>query len=247
MSTAAAVVAAPAMETTALRRTLGGGENSLEILHGLDLKIERGEFCAIMGPSGSGKSTLMYLLGALDRPTEGAVRIDGVETTKLSETALADVRNRKIGFVFQFHYLMPEFSALENVTMPMAKRDVPSREAEARGVELLALLGLAGKERRLPGRLSGGEQQRVAIARSLANQPLVVLGDEPTGNLDTTNGNLVFALFERLVAEHGQTIVVVTHDPRLAARTQRIIRLQDGRIVDDGAPREVLARAGERG
>ena len=133
-----------------------------------------------------------------------------------------------------------------NITMPMAKLGVPTREANARAFELLSLLGLQGKERRLPGRLSGGEQQRVAIARSLANQPLVVLGDEPTGNLDTTNGDLVFALFEKLVAEQGQTIVVVTHDPRLAARTQRIIRLQDGRIVDDGKPRDVLARAGER-
>jgi len=238
---------APAMETVALKRTLGAGENALEILHGLDLAIGRGEFCAIMGPSGSGKSTLMYLLGALDRPTSGAVRIDGVDTSRLSESALAEVRNRKIGFVFQFHYLMPEFSARENVAMPLAKQGVATREAAARADELLALLGLAGKERRLPARLSGGEQQRVAIARSLANRPLVVLGDEPTGNLDTKNGDVVFDLFERLVAERGQTIVVVTHDPRLAARTQRIIRLQDGRIVDDGPPREVLARAGERG
>ena len=243
----AAAAKPPAMETVALRRTLGEGENALEILHGLDLVIRRGEFCAIMGPSGSGKSTLMYLLGALDRPSRGAVKIDGIDTTRLPEAALADVRNRKIGFVFQFHYLMPEFSALENVTMPMAKQGVPARAAAARGAELLALLGLSGKERRLPARLSGGEQQRVAIARSLANQPLVVLGDEPTGNLDTRNGDLVFELFERLVREQGQTIVVVTHDPRLAARTQRIIRLMDGRIVDDGKPAEVLARAGERG
>ncbi len=235
----------PAMETRALRRTLGSGENALEILHGIDLEIERGEFCAIMGPSGSGKSTLMYLLGALDRPTSGQVLIDGIDTKELSEAALADVRNRKIGFIFQFHYLMPEFSAFENVTIPMRKLGTPRKAATARGRELLALLGLAGKEARIPSRLSGGEQQRVAIARSLANQPLVVLGDEPTGNLDTKNGDLVFALFEKLVREQGQTIVVVTHDARLAARTDRIIRLQDGLVVDDGAAREVLARAGE--
>ncbi len=237
---------APAMETRALRRTLGSGENELEILHGLDVVIRPGEFCSIMGPSGSGKSTLMYLLGALDRPSSGQVLIDGIDTRSLSEAALADVRGRKIGFVFQFHYLMPEFSAAENVGLPMRKLGVPAKEARERAYELLGLLGLAGKEGRLPGRLSGGEQQRVAIARSLANRPLVVLGDEPTGNLDTKNGELVFALFERLVRQQGQTIVVVTHDPRLAARTDRVVRLQDGNVVDDGPAREVLARAGER-
>ncbi|MBL8842877.1 MAG: ABC transporter ATP-binding protein [Planctomycetes bacterium] len=234
------------METRALRRTLGSGENALEILHGLDVVIQPGEFCSIMGPSGSGKSTLMYLLGALDRPTGGQVLIDGIDTKALSEAALADVRNRKIGFVFQFHYLMPEFTAEENVALPMRKLGLARRPALERARELLGLLGLAGKEGRLPGRLSGGEQQRVAIARSLANRPLVVLGDEPTGNLDTKNGELVFALFERLVREQGQTIVVVTHDPRLAARTDRVVRLQDGKVVDDGPARAVLARAGER-
>ena len=234
------------METRALRRTLGSGENALEILHGLDVVIRRGEFCSIMGPSGSGKSTLMYLLGALDRPTDGQVLIDGIDTKSLSEAALADVRNRKIGFVFQFHYLMPEFTAEENVALPMRKLGLARRLALERARELLGLLGLAGKEARLPGRLSGGEQQRVAIARSLANRPLVVLGDEPTGNLDTKNGELVFALFERLVREQGQTIVVVTHDPRLAARTDRVVRLKDGKVVDDGPARAVLERAGER-
>jgi lipoprotein-releasing system ATP-binding protein len=222
-----------ALETRGLRRTLGEGDAALEILHGLDLTIRRGEFCSIMGPSGSGKSTLMYLLGALDRPTEGSVLVGGVDTKELSESRLADVRNREIGFVFQFHYLMPEFTALENVTMPMLKLGTPRRAANDRGRELLALLGLEGKEHRVPSRLSGGEQQRVAIARSLANSPLVVLGDEPTGNLDTRNGELVFHLFEQLAREHGQTIVVVTHDSRLAARTDRIVELTDGRIVDD--------------
>jgi ABC-type lipoprotein export system ATPase subunit len=235
----------PAILVRGLGRTLGEGDARLEILHGLDLEIRRGEFAAIMGPSGSGKSTLMYLLGALDRPSVGEVRIDGADTRGLSEAQLAEVRNRKIGFIFQFHYLMPEFSALENVTMPMLKHGRAAGEARDHAREILGLLGLSGKEHRTPGRLSGGEQQRVAIARSLANDPLVVLGDEPTGNLDTKNGDLVFAIFERLVRERGQTIVVVTHDPRLAARTDRIVRLKDGTIVDDGPAPDVLARAGE--
>ncbi len=243
--TAPASSAPPALRVRGLCRTLGEGDAALEILHGIDLEIGRGEFCAIMGPSGSGKSTLMYLLGALDRPTAGEVRVDGVETGDFSPAELAQVRNAKIGFVFQFHYLMPEFTALENVMMPMLKSAMARRAARERARELLALLGLAGKENRIPARLSGGEQQRVAIARSLANRPLVLLGDEPTGNLDTKNGELVFQVFERLAREENQTIVVVTHDPRLAARTQRVVRLTDGAVVDDGPPRDVLARAGE--
>jgi ABC-type lipoprotein export system ATPase subunit len=239
-------VATAALRTVALRRTLGKGDAASEILHGIDLEIGRGEFCSIMGPSGSGKSTLMYLLGALDRPSEGAVEVDGVDTARLAESDLAAIRNAKVGFVFQFHYLMPEFTALENVMMPQLKAGAPARRARERARELLARLGLETKLERTPGRLSGGEQQRVAVARSLANRPLVVLGDEPTGNLDTKNGESVFELFEQLVAEEGQTIVVVTHDARLAARTQRIVRLQDGRVVDDGRPRDVLERAGER-
>jgi len=237
--------AIPAIETVGVRRTLGSGDAATEILHGLDLVIGRGEFCSIMGPSGSGKSTLMYLLGALDRPTGGSVRVDGVDTATLSEARLAAVRNAKVGFIFQFHYLMPEFTALENVMMPQLKAGTSKRAARERARFLLARLDLGEKIHRTPGRLSGGEQQRVAVARSLANRPLVVLGDEPTGNLDTKNGERVFELFLELVHQEGQTIVVVTHDPRLAARTRRIVRLQDGRIVDDGAPNEVLARAGE--
>jgi ABC-type lipoprotein export system ATPase subunit len=235
--------ATAAIQSIGLRRTLGRGDAATEILHGIDLTIGRGEFCSIMGPSGSGKSTLMYLLGALDRPTAGAVRVDGVDTSRMSEAELAAIRNAKVGFIFQFHYLMPEFSALENVMMPQLKRGVTARAARERASGLLERLGLGGKLGRTPARLSGGEQQRVAVARSLANRPLVVLGDEPTGNLDTKNGESVFELFEELVREEGQTIVVVTHDPRLAARTQRIVRLRDGVVVDDGPPREVLARA----
>jgi lipoprotein-releasing system ATP-binding protein len=225
-----------------VKRTLGSGEAANEILHGVDLTIRRGEFCAIVGPSGSGKSTLMYLLGALDRPSAGSVRVDGEEVTSLGEAELAAVRNRKIGFIFQFHYLMPEFSALENVMMPMRKLGVPPAAAAARARGLLDELGLGDKTGRTPERLSGGEQQRVAIARALANEPYAVLGDEPTGNLDTKNAARVFAIFERLARERAQTIVVVTHDPSMAARADRIIRILDGRIVDDGPREEVLAR-----
>lgn len=234
---------APVLVTRGLTRTLGTGEAANEVLRGIDLEIRRGEFCAIMGPSGSGKSTLMYLLGALDHPTSGKVLVDGTSTTDLPSEGLSRLRNRKLGFIFQFHYLLHEFTALENVMMPMAKAGVPAAEARARAAGLLADFDLSDKANRIPERLSGGEQQRVAIARSLANNPLVILGDEPTGNLDTKNSDRVFAIFERLVRERRQTIVVVTHDPHMASRTDRTIRLVDGRIVDDGPSREVLARA----
>lgn len=230
------------IELIDLRRTLGEGETAVEVLKGINLKIHQGEFCSIVGPSGSGKSTLMYLLGALDRPDSGQVLIDGQDTRHMKDQKLAELRNNKLGFIFQFHYLMPEFSALENVMMPMYKRGVPHTVAKERAHGLLTEMGIGNKSHRPPGKLSGGEQQRVAIGRALANQPLVVLGDEPTGNLDTTNADNVFALFDKLVKEENQTIVVVTHDLNLAARTDRIIRLVDGEVVDDGPTASVMER-----
>ena len=232
----------PVIELRDLRRTLGEGETAVEVLRGLNVTIRQGEFCSIVGPSGSGKSTLMYLLGALDRADSGEVLIDGQNTRDLNDRQLAELRNRKLGFIFQFHYLMPEFTALENVMMPMFKAGVSKAQATQRATELLSGLGIGDKTHRPPGKLSGGEQQRVAIARALANEPLVVLGDEPTGNLDTSNADNVFGVFENLIHEHGQTIVVVTHDLDLAARTNRIIRLVDGQVVDDGPTADVMER-----
>jgi lipoprotein-releasing system ATP-binding protein len=229
-----------------LHRILGSGDTAAHILRGVDLEINAQSFTAIVGASGSGKSTLLYLLGGLDRPSRAdvhgerfeppsAVFIDGQETNDLGDTDLALLRNQKVGFVFQFHYLLKEFTAQENVCLPMFKLGRLSRsQAMNRAAELLERLGLKDKLRRRANRLSGGEQQRVAIARALANQPTVLLADEPTGNLDSRNSELVAQILEELAAA-GQSTVIVTHDPTLAARTQRIITMADGRIADDSA------------
>jgi lipoprotein-releasing system ATP-binding protein len=204
------------------------------VLHGVDLAVRRGELVALIGPSGSGKSTLLNLMGLLDRPTSGTVLVSGVDTTHLDEAELTRLRGRRLGFVFQFHHLLRGFSALENVAMPMLVdrgREHPAQRERAR--ELLARVGLDGLEGRKPSELSGGQQQRVAIARALALRPDLVLADEPTGNLDTSTADEIFQVFRELNAEDGTACLVVTHDPRLAARCDRVVRLVDGRIVSD--------------
>ncbi len=223
------------LETRKLVRSLHTKKAAAEtILHGISIAVRRGEFVALTGPSGSGKSTLLYLLGALDRPTAGEVWIDGVEISGLDDDQRAAFRNERLGFVFQFHFLLAEFTVLENVMIPMLRRGLMGRdEIEDRAIEALSLLGLDALYRRRPGELSGGQQQRVSIARAFANDPEIILADEPTGNLDSKNGEMVFHVFRRLVQEHGRTVVMVTHDPRFATRTNRQIMLHDGKIVED--------------
>ena len=198
------------------------------------LKVERGEFIAITGPSGSGKSSLLYLLGLLDRPTEGRVLLEGRDTASLSAAELANLRLKRLGFVFQFHFLLPEFSTLDNVLIPIRRLGrLKDAAARAQAMKLLEALGMAEAAAKLPEQLSGGMRQRAAIARALANDPAIILADEPTGNLDTRNAAAVFDIFHRLAAEEGRAILVVTHDAELAKRANRRIHLVDGRIVSD--------------
>ncbi len=205
------------------------------ILPGISLEINRGEFAAITGPSGSGKTTLLYLMGILDQPTSGSIFLEGDEVTLNDEEELAGLRNSKLGFVYQFHFLLPEFSSLENVMMPMLARGrYPINKARERAKELLHQVDMSDRLHNKPNQLSGGQQQRVAIARALANEPILILADEPTGNLDSKNSELIYDLFQRLNAVSGQTIVVVTHDESFAAKTKRNIHLVDGEIVRDG-------------
>ena len=226
--------APPALEASGLVRRLGVGAAAREVLRGVSLALPRGEFAALTGPSGSGKSTLLYILGGLDRPDAGDVKVAGVSLASVDDDQLAQLRNRLIGFVYQFHFLLPEFSALDNVLMPLwARGEGRSKQEKQWAMELLARVGLADKARKLPRELSGGEQQRVAIARALVNQPQVVLADEPTGNLDSRNAAVVYDLFRKLHEELGQTILVVTHDPRWAAASDRVFQLLDGQIVAD--------------
>ena len=200
------------------------------------LKVERGEFIAITGPSGSGKSSLLYLLGLLDRPTEGRVLLEGRDTASLSAAELANLRLARLGFVFQFHFLLPEFSTLDNVLIPIRRLGrLKDAAARAQAMKLLEALGMAEAAAKLPEQLSGGMRQRAAIARALANDPAIILADEPTGNLDTRNAAAVFDIFTRLAAEEGRAILVVTHDAELAKRASRRVHLVDGRIVSDSA------------
>jgi len=218
------------LRATGVTRVLPGTV-PVTLVRDVDLDFAAGEFCAITGPSGSGKSSLLYLLGLLDAPTAGEVEVEGEPTAALSADGLADIRLAKLGFIFQFHFLLQEFTVRENVALPMRKLGRLSRpEAAERSAALLDRLGLGDKMDSHPFQLSGGERQRVAVARALANDPLIVLADEPTGNLDTRNAGIVFDIFERLAAEEGRTIITVTHDPTLAARAKRQVVIVDGRI-----------------
>lgn len=218
---------------TNLARVLAPPDSAV-LVREASLTLHAGEFVAILGPSGCGKSSLLYMLGLLDRPTRGALAIDGADTAALSDAARTRIRLANIGFVFQFHFLLPELTALENVALPIKRLGKLSRTgAERRAQELLALLGLASEAHKRPDRMSGGQRQRVAVARALANDPGLILGDEPTGNLDSGNTQLVVGELQRLAHEEGRAVACVTHDADVAAAADRRIRMLDGRIVGD--------------
>jgi lipoprotein-releasing system ATP-binding protein len=207
----------------------------LDVLQGIDLNIYSGQILAIVGPSGAGKSTLLHCLGTLDLPSSGRIRLGNEELTTMSGARLAAVRNRDIGFVFQFHHLLPEFTALENLMIPGLIQGRPKKEIEKRARSLLEEVGLGKRATHRPGELSGGEQQRVAVARALALDPKLVLADEPTGNLDTATSDSIHDLFFQINRDHGTTIVVVTHNPAFAERMPRVVGLRDGRVESDEA------------
>ncbi len=201
-------------------------------LDNLDLTVERGEFLSIIGPSGSGKSTLLHMIGILDTPTSGTVLIDGRNMTSMSDAERSQARNEMLGFIFQYHHLLPDFTALENVMMPLLIAGKSRKDASKAAQELLAEVGLSDRMEHRPNQLSGGQNQRVAVARALANDPMIVIGDEPTGNLDTHSGDMIYELLRKLNHERKQTFLLVTHDEQMAAKTDRIVRLVDGKIVD---------------
>jgi len=215
------------IEVKDIRKSFG----ALEVLKGIDLTIEKGEVVSIVGPSGAGKTTLLQIIGTLDRPDSGRVTIDGVDITSLGQKSLADFRNRRLGFVFQFHQLLPEFTALENVMIPALIKGDSRKAAKERAQELLAFMGLSDRAAHKPAELSGGEKQRVAVARALVNNPAVILADEPSGSLDSKNKQELHQLFFDLRDKLGQTFVIVTHDESLAQLTDRTIHLVDGQIL----------------
>jgi len=244
-SPAVHVSGAELVQISELRKVYNRGEpNEVEVLHGLDLRIGQGEFAALIGPSGSGKSTLLNVLGLLERGSSGRYVLADQDVARLDDEGLTKLRRDTLGFVFQFHHLLPAFTAAENVSMPARARDgVVTRAQRERARELLAAVGLAHAVDRKPAQLSGGMQQRVAIARALMLEPALVLADEPTGNLDTASSSEVFALMRDIHRRVGTTFLIVTHDPRLAARCDRVIELVDGRIAQDGPPAQVLHQA----
>ena len=207
---------------------------SLQVLKGIDLCIEKGEIVSIVGPSGAGKTTLLQILGTLDKPDSGSVVVDGIETSTLSTNKLSEFRNTHLGFVFQFHQLLPEFTAIENIMIPAYIAGMKPKETRSRAEELLEFMGLSDRATHKPNELSGGEKQRVAVARALMNNPSVILADEPSGSLDSKNKEELHKLFFELRDKFGQTFVIVTHDETLATLTDRTIHLKDGRIVGEG-------------
>ena len=215
---------------TGLNKSYQTGTQQLHVLRDVEIEVAAGEMVAIVGASGVGKSTLLHVLGGLDRADAGSIRVNGTELRSLSDPALVEFRNRHVGFVFQFHHLLPEFDALENVEMPMRIARLPLGDARQRALELLGRVGLSERVTHRPGMLSGGEQQRVAVARALVMRPALLLADEPTGDLDETTGDALHALLRDMHAEHGLTSVIATHNPRLAAACDRILRLEHGRL-----------------
>ncbi|MDX2140222.1 MAG: ABC transporter ATP-binding protein [Chloroflexota bacterium] len=222
----------PVIRVTGLAKDLPLGKTVVHALRGVDFEIQAGEMVSIIGPSGSGKSTLLGLIGGLDKPTQGKVEIDGTDISRLGEDRMTEIRNEKIGFIFQFFNLIPTLTAIENVALPIQFARKAKFNPEKRAKELLALLGLKDRMTHRPSELSGGQQQRVAIARALANNPPLVLADEPTGNLDSESGEIVLKTLQYIRRDTGTTVVIVTHDPDIARTADRILTLVDGRLVD---------------
>jgi ABC-type lipoprotein export system ATPase subunit len=220
------------IEARALAKIYGSGARAVRVFEGLDLSVREGEMVAVVGPSGAGKSSLLHILGGLDRPTAGDVRVAEFDIAKLADVELARFRNSKIGFIFQFHHLLPEFTALENTMMPLLVSGAGRRESRARATAILERTGLADRLDHRPGELSGGEAQRVALARALVHHPRVLLADEPTGNLDHRTGETIHAMLQSVHVSEALTSIIVTHNERLAALCDRVLHLEDGRLLE---------------
>jgi len=226
----------PLLDVTNLVQEYGRGETLTTVLRGVSLSLQPGEFAALVGQSGSGKSTLLNQIGLLEHPVSGSIRLNGVETTRLDDDARTRLRNRSLGFIFQFHHLLNAFTALENVMLPLRMRGIPEKELAPRANELLERAGMAGMQHRFPTQLSGGQQQRVAIVRALMARPALVLADEPTGNLDSENADRIFHLLRQLNREDGTAFLIVTHDAKLARQCDRQMHIRDGRMVAEPEP-----------